>query len=908
MRVAVRLLGGFGVVVDGRAVAPEDWRRRSASALVKLLALAPGHRLRREQVVDALWPDLLVDEALPRLHKAAHFARGALGARDAVVLADDAVSLFPGVEVTVDVEEFERADDADTALGHWRGDLLPDDAYEPWTEEPRRRLRLRHLELLRAAGRWADLAAADPLDEEAALHVVREHVAAGRRADALRRLQHLEETLRRELGTAPGRAAAALRAEALRLPVDGGPRPARATPVPLPATPTVGRDADRDRVLELLETSRVVTLVGPGGVGKTRLAAEVALARTGATGVPAVFVDLTRVSDPRLVADLVAGALGVHVGTGGDPERALAELLRRRELLLVLDNFEHVLAAAPVVGRLAATAPDVRFLCTSRARLRIAGERLHDVAPLATADDAGSPAVALFAQAAEAVDPGFDLAAHLPEVVAICRQVDGLPLAIELAAGHVRTLSPALLRARLGARLGSPDGAPRDSHPRQLTIPATVDWSLQLLGAAERELFAALGVFAGPVPVAAVEQVCADVAPDVLASLSRLVDQSLVRRGTGPDGEPRFRLLELLRERARELLPAEAAADLRARRARWVADVLEGLDAHRWTAPDAWLDRVGELMPEIRAARADTTAAGDLRTAARIAGQLGTYWHREGRHDEGRPWVGALLEAADRPDAPLDAPLVARLHLAEGFLWWTVDVPRARTHLVAAAELFRGCGPDRYLAYALGLAGVTFVGDPAAYAAALRQVDESIALARRVGEGGLTAQVLTIRGELTRVHGDDDLARTAYEEALRLSAEVGDGILQSMLLANLGYLAEHRGDHEEARVLHRRGIHLCWSSGRRLVAAWLLAEVAGPEAALGRPERGALLVGAADAALRGLGNDRAPSDRPEYRRVVRTLRAALGDAAFERAAAEGAQLSLDEAVELAMTEPAVQPA
>ncbi|MGY1602172.1 ATP-binding protein [Geodermatophilus sp. SYSU D00815] len=904
MRVAVRLLGGFDVVVDGRPVPAEDWRRRSAAALVKLLALAPGHRLRREQVLDALWPDLLVDEALPRLHKAAHYARGALGARDSVVLADDAVALFPAAEVTVDVEEFERAADAGAALGHWRGELLPDDPYEPWTGEARARLRLRHLELLRAAGRWGELAAADPLDEEAALQVAREHVAAGRRSDALRRLEHLDRTLRRELGTAPGPAAAALRAQALRLPAEGGPRPARGTPVPLPATPTVGRDADRARVLRLLESARVVTLVGPGGVGKTRLATEVALERTRATGVPAAFVDLTRVRDPGEVADLVAGALGLHVGTAGDPERALAEVLRRRELLVVLDNFEHVTPAAPLVGRLAAAAPGVRFLCTSRARLQIAGERLHDVAPLAVAGDADAPAVALFEQAAAAVDPGFDLAAHLPEVVAICRQVDGLPLAIELAAGHVRTLTPALLRARLGARLGSPDGAPRDSPARQRTIPATIDWSLQLLGPAERELFAALGVFAGPVPVEAVEQVCAGVAPDPLVSLGRLVDQSLVRRGTGPDGAPRFRLLELLRERARELLPGPAAAELRARRAAWVADTLEELDAHRWTAPDAWLDRIGELMPEIRAAQADTTARGDLRTAARIAGQLGTYWHREGRHAEGRPWVGALLAAADR----LDAPLVARLQVASGFLWWTVDVLRARTHLAAAAELFRGLGPDRYLAYALGLTAVTFIGDGAAYPDALRQVDESIALARRVGEGGLTAQVLCIRGELTRVHGDDDAARAAYEEALELSTEVGDGILQSMLLGNLGYLAEHRGDPATALALHRRAVHLSWSTGRRLVAAWLLGEAAGPEAALGRVGRGAVLVGAADAALRELGTDRAPGDRPEHQRVVRTLRAALGDAGFERAAAEGARLSLDEAVELALTEPAAQPA
>ena len=220
MRVEIFLLGGFTVHVEGAPILDEAWRRRDAAALVKLLALSRGHRLPREQILDALWPDLLVDQAAPRLHKAAHFARTALGHREGVVLSGDVVSLFPGADVVVDVDRFDAAaidDDpalAEEAVERYRGALLPDDLYEPWTEEPRERLRLRHLELLGTLHRWEDLVAADPADEQAHLQLVREHLRRGDRSAALRQLDHLETVLQRELGVGVSAAAVALRDEA----------------------------------------------------------------------------------------------------------------------------------------------------------------------------------------------------------------------------------------------------------------------------------------------------------------------------------------------------------------------------------------------------------------------------------------------------------------------------------------------------------------------------------------------------------------------------------------------------------------------------------------------------------------------------------------------------------------------
>jgi len=914
MRVDIDLLGGFSVAVDGRRIPDQAWRRRHASALVKLLALRPGRRLLREQVIDLLWQDLLIEQAAPRLHKAAHYARAAMGAPDGVVLSGDVVALFPDAQVFVDVGSFDEAanayrpgDDAswaEKAIQLYAGDLLPDDAYEPWADAERQRLRLRYLELLRLTERWADLVAAEPLDEEAHLRLVHHYMQNRDRGGAVRQLDSMERLWRQELGAEPSQAARALREEVVAMSsVDPSrPRslPRDASRLPRPPTPTVGRERDIRTVLAMLARHQVVTLLGVGGVGKTRLAAEVAHQYTESRSQRGYFVDLTKVHEPGLVAELTVRELGIHSGGSENVVPMLEEAMRRQSLLLVLDNFEHVVEAADLVAKMVQWSAELRVLVTSRARLRIAGEQVFEVEPLPVEAEAGATgladAVALFKQVGSAVDPRFELGRNLEDVVAICRCVDGLPLAIEIAAGQLRTLPPPLLRARLADRLRSVAAAERRDVPgRHQTIPATIDWSLQLLGPTDRRLFTRLAIFSGAVPLEAVESVCAD-DDDVIDALSRLVDQSLVRRRTGTLDEPRFGMLELVREHARSLLGDELDA-VAARHAAYVAAFIADLDDRRWTdAADRWIDAITEMLGELRAAYSWAYRGGHLTIASRITAGLGTYWHLEGHHPEGRRWVGDMLAH----EAELEDAIAARIRLAAGFLEFPRSQLAARTHLHRASELFRRVGDDRLLAYSLAVKSATYLGDHDYYERALQLNDEALTLARHVGEPTLIAQVLNVRGELTRVGGDDVLARAAYEEGRDLSIAVGDENYVSIFLSNLSYIAEHRGEWDEARGLNREALRICWSLGRRLMAAWTVSELAGPEHGLGHSERGAVLIGAADDALRVLGSGRHPGDLPEHDRVVAGIRAALGDERYEQLHAEGARMSLDEAVALAL--------
>ncbi len=648
---------------------------------------------------------------------------------------------------------------------------------------------------------------------------------------------------RDELGAEPGAAAQALRAQAEAMSAYD---PARvipncgATRVPRPATQTVGRDRDISSVLAMLDRHRLVTLLGIGGVGKTRLAAEVAHRYVEATSERACYVDLTKVRDAGLVPELTVRELGIRAGENQDVVQMLEEALRRQSLLLVLDNFEHVVDAADLVGEMVRWSDDLRVLVTSRARLRVAGEKVFEVlaavpsnreagasrprrrgGPLRAGRDGRRPAVR-----AGAARRGRRWRSAGPWTAC--------PLAIEIAGGHLRTLPPPLLRQRLAGRLGSAAAAGRDLPDRQQTIPATIDWSLQLLGPAERRLFARLAVFHGAR--------AARGRRGGLAGRRRASTRSACwsttawcagRPATGPSHASGCWRWCGSTPPGSSTTEREAVA---AAHAAYVAAFVEDLFERRWTdAADRWLDDITEMLPEVRAAHDWARRHGDLPLTARITAALGAYWFLEGHHAEGRRWVGEMLASEDE----LDPAVSARIRLAAGFLAFPRSQPEARRHWQRAAELFRELGETRLLAYALAVTSATYLGEHEQYARAMQINDEALALgAQRRRPRPDRAGAQRPRRAHPRRRGGRPRPGGVRGGPADLQHAIGDEIYVSVFLSNLSYLADHRGDYEEARRLTREALRICWSLGRRLMAAWTISRARRPRARPG-PARSA---------------------------------------------------------------------
>lgn len=661
----------------------------------------------------------------------------------------------------------------------------------------------------------------------------------------------------------------------------------------------VGRDRDIAAVVEHLERSRLVTVVGPGGVGKTRLAVSVAQQ----SGRDAVFVDLGPVGDPSVVMSRIASALGVPAEETS-LAHGLADHLQGKKMLLVIDNLEHVVDAAVEIADLVGSVPDLTVVATSRERLRVDGEQIYRLAPLDVEGDTTREAAAiqLFDQHASAVDAGFELDRVRPSVERICRAVDGLPLAIELVASQTATLPVDMLASRLDERLRSSSASRRDLPMRQRTMADTIEWSLQLVTASELRLFGRLGVFAGDVRIDAIETVCCDDAslPDGIEALSRLVDKSLVRR-TVDDGVVRFGLLQLLRHRARELLAGDPDHAIVERRHReFIASEVCSIDEGHWSGlVPSWIDHAAALRDEARRALGSAVAAADWDVAATITAAFAMFHHREGGLRESWRWMTSIEPHHDE----LSDPVLGRLLLGRGLIAWDLnELAEARDAWERALIVLQRIPDEARTSYVLVSLAVAHLEQPTEGDRCRAFVDRGLALARRVAEPLMLAEVLNIAGEFARATGDDEAARPRYEEAFEIASGKGDQMLASIALANVAYLACHDGDFEEGRRIGRRALEMCWALNRRQLAAWSVSELAGPAAGRGDHELAARLIGASQHALADRGGRIYPADLVEHERIVAITTDALGPARFADLCAEGAALSLEQAVRLALGE------
>lgn len=609
--------------------------------------------------------------------------------------------------------------------------------------------------------------------------------------------------------------------------------------LPADKTSFVGRGREVDRIKRLLADSRLLTLTGPGGIGKTRLAIEAARRSSRRFVGGTFFVELAGLREPELLLATIGGAVGIGELDGASAFEALGERLGRSETLLILDNFEHLVSGGPAVSELLAASPTLRVAVTSRTPLHVAGEQEYAVAPLELADPerpvsrealSAIESVALFVERARAVRPDFGLTESSVRAIAeICRRLDGLPLAIELAAARTKVLSAETLLHRLERRLPALAKGPADAPDRQRTVQATISWSYELLGSAERRTFARLGVFSGGFNLDAAADVLAETADrpaaDVLDSLSHLVDHSLLQVDPDLDGEPRFKMMEPIRQFALDRLSGPDVAALRDRHLAYYLGFAETVEAHeRGPEQGTWIRRLALDRDNIRGALAH---AADRRDAERLLQLMGALdrrvWLASGDLDlaESRRWLDAGLAMGAAVPGRLRARALQRLastHALSSTRWLSA--------LEEALDEYARAGDDAGMTEVLSALGLMDV-----YRGELATADErlqrGLTLGRRINvQPERLAEILVALGLLAYRRRDDGLGRAQFEEALALARQAGDAWGMATTLGHLGRLALTEGDASRAQAILAENVELASAIGDTELLVVALCELA----------------------------------------------------------------------------------
>jgi predicted ATPase len=642
------------------------------------------------------------------------------------------------------------------------------------------------------------------------------------------------------------------------------------TNLPVPATPFLGRDQDLARVLELLGQTRLLTLTGPGGTGKTRLGLQAAADVSDNYPGGVFWVPLAPLRDPELVLEQAGQALGA--------KDSLADYVGDKRLLLVLDNFEHLIEAADDLAELAACCPNLRLLVTSRELLRLPGEQAYPVPPLEPDDG-----TQLFLARARAAKPDFEADDAVPT---LCARLDNLPLALELAAARVRVLSPGQLLERLSSRLDVLK-AGRGVDPRQQTLRATIEWSHDLLEQDEQRLFARLAVFRGGCTLEAAETICeAD-----LDTMQSLVDKSLVR----VRDEGRFWMLETIREFALEQLEASRESEeLRRRHADHFLALAEEAEPHIRRYAKEWLDRLGADHDNLRAAADQLEAAGEWELVLRLDGAISDFWGIRGHLAEGSRQIESALRADDRPTAARAKALNAAADMAMG----RGDNETLRLRAEEALELHRRHGNIQSAAYSVFQLGHG-AADEGEYERAKALAEEAIALAREAGDEELVMYATWLLAWASKGLGDNERSRRLYEEVSESARLAGSKNVLSLSLEALSDFALERGRPQEAIAILTEAFGLNRELDDRWRLALVTSRLARAFAELGNVKTATRLLSSGQALLKEMGGD------PKWigqrnRKTLAAIRAELDAATFAEAWEEGANLPAEDAVELAL--------
>jgi predicted ATPase/class 3 adenylate cyclase len=678
--------------------------------------------------------------------------------------------------------------------------------------------------------------------------------------------------------------------------------------LPVPLTTFVGRTREIEELVTLMSTTRLLTLTGPGGTGKTRLALELVHGCEPWFPDGAWFVPLETITDPELVPATIASRLHLADRGGADPVARLEEYLEDRKLLLLLDNFEQVMGAGPLVARLLAAAPRLTVVVTTREGLRVSGEQEYEVPPLSTPSPAElkdhpervaeSEAVKLFLERARAGRPGYEPdAADAAAIAEICYRLDGLPLAIELAAARIRVLSPQAIVARLGQSLTLLAGGARDLPDRQQTLRGAIAWSHELLAPPEQRLFACFSVFAGRVDLEAVDGVCGDPGQDMLDGLSSLVDKSLVRRRE-TSGEPRFAMFETIRAYAADQLAMSGTQpDVRTRHGRHFLARVQALRGSTEAGDRAALDRLDRDHDDLRAALAWAIESGDLETAVGLSAGLWRFWQKRGYLTEGLAQLERVI-AALGPDTP-DELRLAALEAHGGLAYWMGDQDRARGSYAAVVEIRRRQGDPAAIARALYDLSFTYVfRDQLDEGAAM--LDEAGGIFESVGDDVGLARVRWARSNLEWTSGEPArvlLARDLALKAVEVFDRMGDRFMSAWATYTAALVSLSLDERPESRRLLARALRLFRESGDVSGYTLVLDGTAALLLREGETQDAARVAGQVTTLERTTGTGLNPQNRAAYRYEPRQFET---DPATLDAYGEGSRMPVDELVGLAL--------
>jgi len=936
------LLGKFDVRRDGKSITIAS---RPAQSLFAYLILSAGTSHRREKLAGFLWPDSLEETARDNLRHALWRMRKALPSNPNAefILADDlSVAFNASAEYSLDVAELEKlsestsADELMAVLSEYHGELLPG-FYDEWVVLEREHLNsifehkmARLMSLLQDERRWLDI-----LDwgerwiklgqkpEPAYRALMTAHAVKGDMSKVAATYERCVKSLR-EFGIEPSEQTKALYEDlksgkeipkTASLATKSAGKEA-ASNIPIPLTSFIGRQKELKEIAKLLSSSRLLTLTGPGGVGKTRLAIQSANDAIKKFKDGVFWVALVGLSDGNLIPQEIAQSLNVREVSNEPIIETLKTYLKPKDLLIILDNCEHLIrACAQYAEQLLAACPQLKILATSIEALGLFNETTWQVpslplpemqGPLSLKELQEFASIELFDERAGKAKSGFALdERNASSIAQICRRLDGIPLAIELAAARIKVLSVDEIAARLDDRFSLLTAGSRTAIPRHQTLRATIDWSYDLLTEPERVLLRRLSVFAGGFTLKAAEAVCSQgmKRSDILDLLGRLVDKSFVIvEADSKISETHYRLLETIRQYALEkLMGTEEVREVRDQHLEFYLSMAEKSESNIFSNDSAaWFTQLDREIDNIRAAMEWSTNSGKAGAALQMAGSLVYFWFAHG--PVGSEWHDRVQQALARSEGKERTLARAKALNGIGFMYWADIYPIDRhPELEEALSIGRELGDPWNTATALRNLGLleNIRGN---YPEARALLEQSLLIWREMGPEGKTGSAWTLMflGDVALNHYEAEWARSLFEETITILKELGDINFLAYSIRRLAQLAWREGDYQKAIALCKKSLNLNQEVGDPRGVMACLAGFGDIAVAQGKFERAARLMAAVETQLSAIGIRLLHIDKMEYDRNLAQLRAQYDEKSLTKFWAKGKSMSLDEAIAFAL--------